>query len=77
MYLREQTAKSLIEKICAKSSIDPTAVKHMAYINSDGLVLMVDDKVVQNLPNEQALDVEFISVTSKKPNVDLHIIIRF
>lgn len=64
VYLMERTVEDLISRIAIKCGVDPAQVTRTLRINSKGLKIMVDDEVVQELPEGQDMIVEFGEVDS-------------
>lgn len=64
VYLTERTVRDLMTKISEKYKIDPDRIVRILRVSQDGLKVMVDDDVVQQLPDGQDMVVEF-SETSK------------
>lgn len=53
VYLTERTVGELLRKISEKQHIDPSRVVSVLHVNRNGLKVMVDDDVVQELPEGQ------------------------
>lgn len=64
VYLMERTVNDLIISIAIKCGVEPTQVTRTLRINPKGLKIMVDDEVVQELPEGQDMVVEFAEVAS-------------
>ncbi|PLB55441.1 hypothetical protein P170DRAFT_506039 [Aspergillus steynii IBT 23096] len=59
VYLKERTVRDLKVQICRKQSMNPDSVSRMLHVNPGGLKIIVDDDVVQQLPDGQDMMVEF------------------
>lgn len=53
IYLTERTARNLAEKISQKLDLDANRVVRIIHINHNGMKIVVDDDVVQTLPDGQ------------------------
>ena len=60
VYLMERTVEDLINSIAAKCQVDASRVSRTTRINTRGLKILVDDEVVQELPEGQDMAVEFV-----------------
>ena len=67
VYLMERTVNDLVKSIATKCQVDPSRVSHTIRVNSRGLKIMVDDEVVQELPEGQDMAVEFSELESMSP----------
>lgn len=63
VYLRERTAEKFVRGVCEKSSIDGTRVSGLLFFNSEGIMRRTNDEVLQEMPNEQPLEIEFVPVS--------------
>ncbi|PLN80159.1 hypothetical protein BDW42DRAFT_171318 [Aspergillus taichungensis] len=61
LYLTERTVRNLTTKICQMQGTDPESVARVLHVNPSGLRIMVDDDVVQQIPDGQPMRVEIIS----------------
>lgn len=68
VYLMERSVKDLIKSIATKCQVDPTRVTRTIRVNTKGLKIMVDDEVVQELPEGQDMEVEFSETQSASPH---------
>lgn len=64
VYLTERTVRDLMTKISEKYKIDPDRIVRILRVSREGLKIMVDDDVVQQLPEGQDMVAE-ITETSK------------
>ncbi|KAJ5215493.1 Grainyhead-like protein [Penicillium cinerascens] len=62
VYLQERTAEMFVRGVCAKFPIDVTCVREVLFLDSNGIINRTDDEILQELPNEQTLDIEFVPV---------------
>ena len=62
VYLMERTVKDLITRITVKCGVQAKQVIRTLRVNSKGLKIMVDDEVVQELPEGQDMIVEFTEI---------------
>ncbi|KAL6721114.1 hypothetical protein ACLMJK_000214 [Lecanora helva] len=68
VYLMERTVQHLISSIATRCGVEPTQVARIVRINSKGLKIIVDDEVIQELPEGQDMTVEFETVdTNAEP----------
>ena len=67
VYVMQRTVKELISSISSKCQVDPSRVARTFRVNPKGLKIMVDDEVVQELPEGQDMTVEFSETGSEKP----------
>jgi hypothetical protein len=58
VYLTERTVRDLMTKISEKYKIDPDRIIRILRVNREGLKIMVDDDVVQQLPEGQDMVAE-------------------
>ncbi|KAJ5601639.1 hypothetical protein N7510_011173 [Penicillium lagena] len=58
VYLTERTVRDLLRKIAEKHQIDPSRVVSVLHVTRSGLKIMVDDDVVQELPEGQDMVVD-------------------
>ncbi|EED19919.1 CP2 transcription factor, putative [Talaromyces stipitatus ATCC 10500] len=58
VYLTERTVRDLMTKISEKYKIDPDRIVRVLRVSRDGLKIMVDDDVVQQLPEGQDMVAE-------------------
>jgi hypothetical protein len=58
VYLTERTVRDLMNKISEKYKIDPDRIIRILRVNGEGLKIMVDDDVVQQLPEGQDMVAE-------------------
>ena len=65
VYLMQRTVRDLIHSIAAKCEVDFGRVQRVLRINSKGLKIMVDDKLVRELPEGQDMSVEFSEIDSE------------
>ena len=70
VYLMERTVKDLIRSIAIKCEVDPDSVMRTFQINSQGLKVMVDNDVVRELPEGQAMVVEFANIVGDTKTLD-------
>ncbi|PLB39867.1 uncharacterized protein BDW47DRAFT_102595 [Aspergillus candidus] len=61
LYLTERTVRNLTTKICQTQGMDPESVARALHVNPSGLRIMIDDDVVQQIPDGQPMMVEIIS----------------
>lgn len=64
VHLTERTVRDLLNKVSDKYKIDPDRIIRILCVNREGLRIMVDDDVVQQLPEGQDMVAE-ITETSK------------
>ncbi|KAL8828817.1 MAG: hypothetical protein Q9191_002374 [Dirinaria sp. TL-2023a] len=64
VYLMARTVEDLIRSITTKCQVEPSRVRRATRVNSKGLKIMVDDEVVQELPEGQDMAVEFSAIDS-------------
>ena len=65
IYLTERTVINLIYSISAKCDLEATTVERVLRINDKGLQIIVDDEVVREVPEGQAMVVELVEVDSR------------
>jgi hypothetical protein len=58
VYLTERTVRELMNKISEEYKIDPNRIIRILRVNREGLKIMVDDEVVQQLPEGQDMVAE-------------------
>ena len=63
----ERTVKDLVRSIAAKCEVDPIRVERTIRVNSKGLKIIVDEEVVQELPEGQDMSVECNEIESEVP----------
>ncbi|KAI9728413.1 MAG: hypothetical protein M1828_003813 [Chrysothrix sp. TS-e1954] len=61
VYLSERTLKSLVDTICTKLDVESTTISETTRVNNAGLAIKLDDEVVDQIPDEQDMVVEFES----------------
>lgn len=76
VYLSERSVHDLLEKISFKQCIDPKRIVRVFRIKQDSLKIIVDDDVVRELPDGQAMDVDLSEEfdgtdDSKEPTIEL------
>lgn len=59
VYLTERTVRDLMQKISEKYKIETDRIVRILRVNHSGLKIMVDDDVVQHLPEGQDMVAEF------------------
>lgn len=64
VYLMRRTLGDLVGSIAAKCNVDPTRVTRTIRVNPKGLKILVDDEVVQEIPEGQDMTVEFTDIKS-------------
>lgn len=64
----ERTVQELAEKLSAKRQINPKCIVHILHINQNGLPVVVDDDVVRELPEGQAMTVDVCNATGLECN---------
>jgi hypothetical protein len=64
VYLIKREAKALLTSIAAKYSFEPTQFLQMIHVNQKGLKIIVDDDFVRELPEAQAMILQFSRITS-------------
>ena len=64
IYLMERTANNLVHSISTKCQVEATTVERVLRVNNKGLNIIVDDEVVQELPEGQDMAVELVEVES-------------
>lgn len=57
--------KEFINAVATKCGIEPTRVIRTTWVNQKGLNVIVDDEVIQELPEGQDMTIEFIGVEAK------------
>ena len=62
IYLMNRTVTDLVRSISIKCDIESTAVERVYRFNSRGLKIIVDDDVVQELPEGQDMVVELVEI---------------
>jgi hypothetical protein len=62
LYLVERTFLDLKEKLSEKVQTDPALVDRIIWENIKGLKILVDDDVVQHIPEDQIMTAEFCEV---------------
>jgi CP2 transcription factor len=67
VYLMQRTVKDLINAISEKFQVEPTSVMRVTHLNSRGLQIIVDEEVVRELPEEQDMIVEFLTIHHVQP----------
>lgn len=68
VYLSQRTVRDLMYKISEKQCIDPDRIVRVLRINENGLKIMVDDDVVQHLPEGQDMVAEITEASKLKVN---------
>jgi len=63
----QRTVKDLINAISEKFQVEPTSVMRVTHVNSRGLQIIVDEEVVRELPEEQDMIVEFLTIHPQEP----------
>ncbi|KAF2260952.1 CP2 transcription factor family protein-like protein [Lojkania enalia] len=63
VYLMERTVKALVTGIAMKINIEPTKVARTLRINQKGLQILMDNKAVQEIPEQQDMTAEFHEIT--------------
>jgi hypothetical protein len=63
----QRTVKDLINAISDKFQVEPTSVMRVTHVNSRGLQIIVDEEVVRELPEEQDMIVEFLTIHHEQP----------
>lgn len=58
VYLTEPTANELVEKISQKQNINRDHTVHLFHLKPDGMKVMIDDDVVERIPNGQDMIAE-------------------
>ncbi|KAI9709437.1 MAG: hypothetical protein M1828_002418 [Chrysothrix sp. TS-e1954] len=61
VYLSERTLSNLVETICTKLDVESTTISETSRVNNAGLAIKLDDEVVDQIPDEQDMVVEFES----------------
>ena len=64
VYLMARTVDDLVRSITTKCQVEPSRILRTIRVNSKGLKIMVDDEVVQELPEGQDMAVEFSTMDS-------------
>lgn len=64
MYLQECTTENFVREVCKKSSIDNRRVGEVLFFDSEGIIKSTNDAVLEKLPNEQPLDIEFVPASA-------------
>lgn len=59
VYLMERTVKALVGGIAMKVNIEPTKITRTIRVNQKGLQILMDDDVVNLLPEQQDMTAEF------------------
>jgi hypothetical protein len=67
VYLMQRTVAELINGIAFKSDVDNTTVLRSLRINKAGLAILIDDEVVNEIPEGQDMIAEFHEVKSSVP----------
>ncbi len=62
VYLRERSADSFVHSVAKKLGVDPGCVVQCTRENTRGLKILVDDEVVQEIPEGQDMLVELREV---------------
>jgi hypothetical protein len=70
VYVRERTAEQFVRGVCEKSSIERTRVSGLLFFNTEGIVNKTDYEVLQEMPNEQPLEIEFVPVSGASTDTD-------
>jgi hypothetical protein len=70
VFVRERTAEQLVRGVCEKSSIDRMRVSGLLFFNTEGIVNRTVEEVLQEMPNEQPLEIEFVPVSGGSTNMD-------
>lgn len=68
IYLTERTVRDLMRKISEKHQIDPQRVVRVMHVNQNGLMIMVDDDVVRELPEGQDMVADIYEAPSPDGN---------
>jgi hypothetical protein len=63
IYLAERTSLDLKEKLCEKMLVDPRLIARILWGNSNGLEVMVDDDMVQHIPEGQIMTADISEVS--------------
>ena len=58
VYLMQRSAKDLVESIANKCDVDPARISRTIHLNPNGIKIVVDDDVVNDLPEGQAMSIE-------------------
>lgn len=64
VYLMQRTLKDLINNIAAKWQMQASQITRTIRVNPKGLKIMIDDEIVQELPEGQDMIVEFSEIES-------------
>ncbi|KAJ5946417.1 hypothetical protein N7454_003256 [Penicillium verhagenii] len=70
IYLTARTSFNLKAKLAEKLRIDPNIISRILWVNNNGLKVMVDDDMVQHLPEAQSMvaDICELSYTEMDPS---------
>lgn len=68
VYLSQRTVRDLMYKISEKQCIDPDRIVRVLRVNENGLNTMVDDDVVQHLPEGQDMVAEITEASKLEVN---------
>ncbi|KAI9046087.1 uncharacterized protein KD926_003925 [Aspergillus affinis] len=80
LYLKERTVHDLTMQICRKQNMDPDSVARVLHVNPGGLKVIIDDDVVQQLPDGQDMMAEITRAsrpTAPGKDTEVEIILSF
>ncbi|KAK1146378.1 hypothetical protein N8T08_003165 [Aspergillus melleus] len=80
LYLKERTVHDLTVQICRKQNMDPDSVARVLHVNPGGLKVIIDDDVVQQLPDGQDMMAEITRTsrpTAPGKDTEVEIILSF
>lgn len=67
VYLTQRTQACFTAAVAAKCGIDPISVLQTTMVNAQGLVVLVDDDVIQQMKEGQDMKVEVIEMEDASP----------
>lgn len=66
VYLAQRTQASLTASIAAKCGLDPALVLRTTLVNSQGITILIDDEVVQQMPEGQPMKVQVTEISDSE-----------